>query len=184
MRKKSYVFLIVLVSMTALYLILPRGETEEQTPLKDTRVKIAVTNPHYVSYSPWVDYETLTSLIEADIDRYCLEHNTHWRFDFTLFDSGAHPEVRVEQLYQDSYQYVIGLRSTNECDLWVHYQLEYGISDMLLVSTSSAMPTFNGRFEGHEFEYWVHTYPVFMNSRSSVVAKAPLCSMKSSWIPR
>ncbi len=157
MGKQKYVVFVVLVSMLGLYLLVPRGETGEQTPLNETLVKIAVTNPHYSSYPPWVDYEAITALIEDDIDQYCLEQGSRWRFDFTLSESRDHPEVRVKQLHEDGYRYVVGLRSTSECDLWVHYQLEYDVSDMLLISTGSAVPTFNGRFDGHELLFRLHT---------------------------
>ena len=165
MGKQKYVVFVVLVSMLGLYLLLPRGETGEQKPLNETLVKIAVTNPHYTSYPPWVDYSVITELIQADIAQYCVEQGTPWRFNFILYSNDAHPDERVEWMYENDYNYVIGLRSTSECDLWVYYQREYDISDMLLVSTGSAVPTFNGRFPGHELLFRVHTpYDVDMQA--------------------
>lgn len=155
MKKWIIAITIILASILIYTQTIP--EKPEINPNQNENyVKIAVINPQYTSSPPWVDYNTITQILEQDIDNYCIENSIDWQFDFILYDSKDDSEERVNWMNQNEYHYVIGLRSTSECDQWTYYQREKEITDMLLISTGSTMATFNGKFEGHEllFRTW------------------------------
>jgi ABC-type branched-subunit amino acid transport system substrate-binding protein len=152
---------ILVLSILLASIIIYTQTTQEKPELKINKnekiVRIAVINPQYTSSPPWVDYTTITQLIQQDIDNYCNQNLIDWQFNFNLYDSKDDPDERVEWMNQNGYHYVIGLRSTSECDQWTYYQRENGITDILLMSTGSTGATFNGKFEGHELLFRTHT---------------------------
>ena len=148
---KKWILAITILLASILIYIQIFSEKPETSPIQNENlVKIAVINPEYISNPSWVDYSVITKLLQQDIDNYCSENSLKWQFDFTFYDSKADPEERVNWMKQNGIHYVIGLRSTSECDQWTYYQTEEGITDMLLISTGSTMAGFNGKFEGHE----------------------------------
>ncbi|TFH17869.1 hypothetical protein E4H04_04330, partial [Candidatus Bathyarchaeota archaeon] len=155
MKKWILVITILLASILIYTQTIP--EKPEFKINKPKIVRIAVINPQYTSNPPWVDYTTVTQLLQQDIDNYCNQNSIDWQFIFTLYDSKDDPEERVNWMNQNGYHYVIGLRSTSECDQWTYYQKEQEITDMLLISTGSTVATFNGKFEGHELLFRTHT---------------------------
>ncbi len=155
---KKWIIAITILLVSLLIYTQTISEKPEINPIQNEKyVKIAVINPQYTSIPPWVDYNTITQLLEQDIDNYCNQNSIDWQFDFTLYDSKVDPEERINWMDQNGYHYVIGLRSTSECDQWIYYQKEKGITDMLLISTGSTMATFNGKFEGHELLFRTRT---------------------------
>ena len=155
---KKWVIAVIILLVSILLYRQTISEKPEIDQIQDMNlVKIAVINPQYTFNPPWVDYDTITHLIEQDVEDYCGENSIKWQFDFVLYDSKDEPEERVNWMDQNGYRYVIGLRSTSECDQWTYYQNEKGITDMLLMSTGSTMAKFNGKYEGHELLFRTHT---------------------------
>ena len=154
---KWILVITVLLASILIYTQIAPEKPELKINKNEKILRIAVINPQYTSNPPWVDYTTITQLLQQDIDNYCNQNSIDWQFIFTLYDSKDDPDERVNWMNQNGYHYVIGLRSTSECDQWTYYQKENGITDMLLISTGSTVATFNGKYEGHELLFRTHT---------------------------
>ena len=68
---KKWIIAITLLLVSLLIYTQTISEKPEIKPIQNENlVKIAVINPQYTSIPPWVDYNTITQLLEQDIDNY------------------------------------------------------------------------------------------------------------------